>query len=205
MFHYRASGVFVPVFYILVTCRTGDSYWDMIHCVVQATDQQIEPAEIVCDFESGLVNALQTQFANAIILGCLFHLKQTLRRAMKRYAIPDEECQIPMTIGVLDTLAVMEHGQVRKGMKWAKREVKPRCAVAGLTYSTEKWGRIGTTLAWLDQYTNEVWNVFGLNNALIARTNNPLERFNRELNSRFPRPHPSMATFVTVINTLSSE
>ncbi|POM62695.1 hypothetical protein PHPALM_28116 [Phytophthora palmivora] len=169
MVHDRVSGVFVPAFYILTT---------------------------LCDFESGLMNALQTQFPNAIILGCLVHMIQALRRAMKRYAIPDEECQIAMTRGVLDTLTVMEH-----------EHVKLRCAVAGLTYSTEKWGRFWDYFVrtWLGQYTIKVWNVFGLNNELIARTNNPLERFNCELNSRFPAPHPSMATFVTVIKALSSE
>ncbi|KAG3252150.1 hypothetical protein PI124_g3249 [Phytophthora idaei] len=57
----------------------------------------------------------------------------------------------------------------------------------------------------MEQYGVEVWNVAGLDNELIARTNNPLERFNRELNSRFPRPRPSMATFVGVTKTLSSE
>ncbi|KAG2874159.1 hypothetical protein PC114_g25433 [Phytophthora cactorum] len=57
----------------------------------------------------------------------------------------------------------------------------------------------------MEQYGVEVWNVAGLENELIARTNNPLERFNRELNSRFPSPRPSVATFVGVVKTLSSE
>ncbi|POM80008.1 Hypothetical protein PHPALM_2208 [Phytophthora palmivora] len=74
--------------------RSGDSYWDIIHFIVQGTDQQIEPTEIVCDFESALIDAVQTQFPNAIIVGCLFHLKQVLRRAMKRFSIPDVECGI---------------------------------------------------------------------------------------------------------------
>ncbi|POM73961.1 Hypothetical protein PHPALM_9137 [Phytophthora palmivora] len=76
MVHDRASGIFVPVYYVLSTSRSGDSYWDIIHFIVQGTDQQIEPTEIVCDFESALKSAVQTQFPNAIIVGCLFHLKQ---------------------------------------------------------------------------------------------------------------------------------
>ncbi|POM65201.1 Hypothetical protein PHPALM_19123 [Phytophthora palmivora] len=191
MVHDRASGVFVPVFYVLSTSRTGDSYWDMIHFIVQATDQQIEPAEIVCAFESALMDALQTQFPNAIVLGCLFHMKQALRRAMKRCAIPEDECLIGMTQGVLDTVTVIEHEQVERA----------------LTYSVEKWKQFWSYFerTWLKQYSIEVWNVYGLDNELVARTNNPLERFNRELNSRFPTPHPSMTTFVTVIKTISQE
>ncbi|KAG2775357.1 hypothetical protein PC129_g23139 [Phytophthora cactorum] len=58
---------------------------------------------------------------------------------------------------------------------------------------------------WLEQYTIDVWNVFDLDNELVSRTNNPPERFNRDLNSRFPTPHPSMAVFVTVMKTISAE
>ncbi|GMF25787.1 unnamed protein product [Phytophthora lilii] len=179
----------------------------MIHFVVQATDQNLEPAEVICDFEAGLMNSIQTQFPNAIVLGCLFHMKQALRRAMKRYAIPDEECSIAMTPGVLDMLTVMDPARINKGSKWAKREMKMRCPEAGLIYSAEKWSEFWGYFArtWLEQYPIEVWNVYGLENELIERTSSPLEMFNIELNARFPTAHPSMATFITVIKTLSAE
>ncbi|ETL30650.1 hypothetical protein L916_16416, partial [Phytophthora nicotianae] len=179
----------------------------MANFVVQATDQLLELVEIVCDFEATLMNALQTQFPIAIVLECLFHMKQALRRVMKRYAITDEECLIAMTRGVLDTLTVIDHEQVERGIKWVKREIKKRCILAKTEYTTAKWEEFWGYFerTWLDQYTIDVWNVFGLDNELVARTNNSLERFNRELNSRFPTPHPSMATFVTVIKTIAAE
>lgn len=34
--------------------------------------QQLQPAEVVCDFESALINSVQLQFADAVVLGCLF-------------------------------------------------------------------------------------------------------------------------------------
>ncbi|ETM51544.1 hypothetical protein L914_04633 [Phytophthora nicotianae] len=134
-------------------------------------------------------------------------MKQALRRVMKRYAITDEECLIAMTRGVLDTPTVIDHEQVERGIKWVKREIKKRCILAKTEYTTAKWEEFWGYFerTWLDQYTIDVWNVFGLDNELVARANNSLERFNRELNSRFPTPHPSMATFVTVIKTLAAE
>ncbi|POM60541.1 hypothetical protein PHPALM_30596 [Phytophthora palmivora] len=103
MVHNRASGLFVPVFYILRTSRTGDAYWDLMYFVLQATDQQLSPTEVICAFESaltlsrldkwlakGLIEAVQTQLRDAIVIGCLFHLKQALRRAMKRLSIPED-------------------------------------------------------------------------------------------------------------------
>lgn len=50
-----------------------------------------------------------------------------------------------------------------------------------------------------------LWNVHGLTERLVARTNNPLQRFNRELNSAFSTPHPSLAVFVTTIEAISRE
>ncbi|OWZ09198.1 hypothetical protein PHMEG_00018138 [Phytophthora megakarya] len=197
MVHDRASGLYVPVYYVLSTSRRGDSFWDMIHFVVQGTDQQLEPAEVVCDFECALIDTVQTQYPNAIVIGCRFHLKQALRRAMKRGGV-----RYRYDPWVLDILTVVEQNLIERAIKWVKREIRQRC-----DYSKAKsrgfWGYFQQT--WLEQYNVSVWNVAGLNSELVARTNNPLEMFNRELNDRFPKPRPSMATFVGVIKTLSAE
>jgi hypothetical protein len=75
MVHDWASGFYVPVFYVMTTSRTSDTYWDVFHQLIRAIDQQLEPAEIVCDFEAGLIRAVQVQFPNADVIGCLFHFK----------------------------------------------------------------------------------------------------------------------------------
>ncbi|GMF33394.1 unnamed protein product [Phytophthora fragariaefolia] len=172
-----------------------------------AVEQQLEPAEVVCDFKSALIDALQKQFPNAIIIGCLFHLKQALRRAMKRFLIPEDECSIAMTRGVLDTLTVLEHSLIESVIKWVKREICQRCGEAGIEYSKTKWRGFWDYFqrTWLELYDMSEWNVAGLSNEFVARANNPLERFNRELNDRFPKPRPSMTTFVGVIKTISAE
>lgn len=206
MVHDRASGLFVPVYYTLNTSRTQNAYWDRINFVVQASHQQINPAEIVCDFEPALIDAVQVQFSNSEVLGCLFHLKQALRRAMKALCVRDDEASVAMTQGIADMLTVIDPEKVENvGIRWVKSEIKRRCAASGLPYSVHKWRLFwryfGRT--WIDKYKPDVWNVFGMNNTLVACTNNPLERSNREINSRFPAPRPSMATFVSSIKQLS--
>lgn len=42
-----------------------------------------------------------------------------------------------------------------------------------------------------------------MSDRVVARANNPLERFNREMNTAFATPHPNMVTFVTTIEELS--
>ncbi|GMF58786.1 unnamed protein product [Phytophthora fragariaefolia] len=140
MVYDRASGLNIPVFYVLSTSRSADAYWDMMHFVRQAIYQQLSPAEVVWDFEVALVEVVQTQFRGAIVLGCLFHLKQALRRVMKRYAIPDAECTIAMTRGVIDILTVANPDQVKShGVAWAQIEIKQRCEKQRTAYSNAKW------------------------------------------------------------------
>ncbi|POM59936.1 hypothetical protein PHPALM_31268 [Phytophthora palmivora] len=210
MVHDRASGIFVPVYYVLSTSCSGDSLWDMIHFVMKGTDGQLEPAEVVCDFEC---------CSDAISIGCLFHLNQALRDTMKRFQFSQKECSKAMTHGVLDMLTVLEYSLIERGIKWMKREIRQRCDGVGMEYLKAMWrgfwGYFQRT--WpddtrrfhrprhMEQYDVSVWNMSGLNIELVARTNNPLERFNRVLNSCFPKPRPSMATFVSVIKTFSAE
>jgi len=54
---------------------------------------------------------------------------------------------------------------------------------------------------WISGYKIEDWKVYeSLNKlgTLSNRTINPLERFNRELNSYFPNGHPSLALFIDI-------
>ncbi|GMF56155.1 unnamed protein product [Phytophthora fragariaefolia] len=112
-----------------------------------------------------------------------------------------------MTRGVLDMITGLEHSLIENGIKWVKREIRQRCGEAGIEYSKAKWRGFWDYFqrTWLELNDISVWNVAGLSNELVARTNNPLERFNRELNNRFPKPRPSMMTFVGVIKKISAE
>lgn len=206
MVHDQASGLFVPVFYVLTTSRTSDTYWDIIHFVIQATDQKINPSQVVCDFEQGIIDAVQTQFPEANVVGCLFHFKQAIRRQMMKYCITREEIAIAMEQGVLDMLTVIERDLIDpKGINWVRIQIQLHCTQRHLRYSTKLWARFWRYFrrTWLHRYTPVVWNVHGLSNQLVARTNNPLERFNRELNNAFPVPHPSIPVFVDTINEIS--
>ena len=56
-----------------------------------------------------------------------------------------------------------------------------------------------------------IWNIHAIINDpdrvddLLNRTNNPLERFNRELNMHFATAHPTMAQLVECLKTMSQK
>eukprot|EP00644_Phytophthora_capsici_P017844 jgi/Phyca11/126353/e_gw1.62.117.1 len=80
-----------------------------------------------------------------------------------------------------------------------------KCAAAGISYSTDKWRSFWVYFVkvWIIKYKAASWNVHGLDRTSVSRTNNPLERFNRELNEMFSNPHPMLPTFVGKIESLA--
>ena len=137
----RASGLFVPVFYVLCTDRTADTYWDVVDFVYHPTHQQLDPESIVCDFEQGLIDAVATQFPQSRIVGCLFHLKQALRRKMLALHIPRLEISIAMRHGVIDTLTVLAYDKISQGITWVQAEIIRLCGLESVVVSAAKWLR----------------------------------------------------------------
>jgi hypothetical protein len=79
------------------------------------------------------------------------------------------------------------------GIPWCKSQLP----------QTTTWDRFWAYFknTWLGQYAIEDWNIHGL--ATTQRTNNPLERHNRELNQEFPVAHPTLVQFADTIKQVS--
>ncbi|POM80397.1 Hypothetical protein PHPALM_1772 [Phytophthora palmivora] len=140
-------------------------------------------------------------------VGCLFHFKQACRRKMKEYRLSEAEASVAMEFGVLDMLTVIAPEKIAiEGVAWVKSKIKAQCETKGLCYSQGKWKKFWQYFArtWLEMYPPELWNICGVQRKIVNRTNNPLERFHRELNAR-SKPHPSLKRFVRVIERIAFE
>ncbi|KAJ0398289.1 hypothetical protein ATCC90586_007230 [Pythium insidiosum] len=91
-----------------------------------------------------------------------------------------------------------------EGDRVAPTEVR-KCLETQVSYSTKKWGLFCAYFrhTWLKLLPPSLWNISGIRRDIVARTNNPLERFNRQLNAGFSSPHPSIAQFVYAIDDIS--
>ncbi|POM62588.1 hypothetical protein PHPALM_28244 [Phytophthora palmivora] len=81
------------------------------------------------------------------------------------------------------------------GIRFVQREIRCRCHELNTDYSDERWSQFWVYF--------RLWNVYGIDLQVVSRTNNPLERFNRELNAAISTPHPSLSAFVGIIEGLS--
>jgi hypothetical protein len=202
----QGSKVYVPVFYVLAASKTYEAYWNILQYISDACGERIDPQQIVCDFELALIQAVQDWFPDADVVGCFFHFKQACARKMAKLRISKPEIKIAMEKGVLDMLTVSEHSTIAKnGVAWVRARIRERCGEEGIKFSAKPWRAFWVYFhkTWITLLPPTVWNVHGINRSIVARTNNPLERFNRELNAAFGTPHPSSVRFVQTIEGVS--
>ena len=97
---------YVPVFYILLEGKSEHVYKAALKQIL-LEQESFTPGEIHCDFERGLINAIQCVFPKSPIVGCLFHFKQAIHRKLKELAISSEEIVFFMRPGMLDILTLI--------------------------------------------------------------------------------------------------
>lgn len=127
---------------------------------------------------------------------------------MKKLRLSEQEIKIAMTSGYIDRLTVIDTTKVEShGIPWCRREIRRKCQELGITYARAKWKAFWSYFVrtWIKRYPPKIWNVHGISNGIIARTNNPLERFNRELHKSVPGDHPALPAFIHAINKVSVE
>lgn len=195
----KATGGYYPAAFVLATSNKYDIYF---HAVQYAMD----PEFVYCDFEAALHHAIHDHSPDVKVVGCLFHFKQSCRRRMKKYRIPEKECTIAMASGVLDMLTVIPRHKVPvQGVEWVKEKIRSQCVRQNIGHSTAKWEQFWSYFdrTWIKKFPPTYWNVEGFTDKIINRTNNPLERFSRELNAAIPTPHPDLPSFVSIIEMVA--
>lgn len=125
---------------------------------------------------------------------------------MSKLQIPKPEISIAMESGGLDMLTVSEHSTIEpNGIAWVRARIKVRCDENSIKCLVKLWRKFWVYFrrTWITLHPPAVWNVHGLRRDVVARTNNPLERFNRKINSAFSTPHPSTVRVVQTIEDIS--
>ncbi|GMF39124.1 unnamed protein product [Phytophthora lilii] len=110
-----------------------------------------------------------------------------------------------METGMQDMLTVINSDHVvPHGIAYVTRKLRQECTALNLAYTSSKWTMFWSYFqrTWVRQFPVVLWNVHGMDFTVGSRTNNPLERFNRELNASIASPHPNLPAFVGVIDIL---
>ncbi|TYZ59907.1 hypothetical protein PybrP1_009220 [[Pythium] brassicae (nom. inval.)] len=136
-------------------------YWN----VLQATNQALDPATIVCDFEAALQQAAMTQFCDAHVVGCYFHFLQANGRKMDKLAISPVEIAVAMEGRALDLITVIPVERVAAdGTAFVRTRIRELCNSRGHSYSHGKWDAFWAYFhrTWARSFPPHLWNVSGI-------------------------------------------
>jgi hypothetical protein len=87
MIYSKAHDKYVPIFYILLQSKLEMVYFQALHFVKTHSPDSFNPKTITCDFEQGLLKAIEDQFKEVPIVACLFHWKQALVRKLESFHV----------------------------------------------------------------------------------------------------------------------
>jgi hypothetical protein len=211
MCYSRQYDEYLPIYYVLLQSKEESVYKYALEqlqlCTLNLIGHKMEAKTITCDFEKGLINAVVNSFPEAIPIMCLFHFKQAIRKnLLKRFKIPEDlVSELMNEKGLINLLTIIPIDEIEEvGIPYIRENFDEKDYEEKFTQFWKYFLR-----TWIFQFRPSYWNIHDIvksnESIMINRTNNPLERFNRELNSAFPTPHPTMAEFITVIRQKSFE
>lgn len=84
-------GFVTPLAFCLLDGKTVGHYRQILQaikrCVSRVTGHQLQPKKVICDFEKGLMLAVETEFPLTRIRGCYFHFTQSLWRHIQELGL----------------------------------------------------------------------------------------------------------------------
>ncbi|KAK1940193.1 hypothetical protein P3T76_008516 [Phytophthora citrophthora] len=120
--------------------------------------------------------------------------------------VSEAEVSLAMREGCIDRLTVIRRcDTVFRGIQDVRHMIKRDCGDQGISHSKDNWKKFWKYFkrTWIKKFVPEWWNIYGLIEDIVNRTNNPLERYNRTLNEAFLVPHPDVIQFISVIERQS--
>jgi hypothetical protein len=206
MIYSDLASMFVPIMYGLLEGKHSYQYDDFLIGIEQVLEQKLDVHCVSCDFEIGIINTCKGRYIinedhwpKAVIVGCFFHWKQAVKRHLQDLKLPTDQVLGALESGMVDVLTIVKEDEIESTILYLTEVIKNRFNpneqdqrkwIIYFKYFRNTW--IKGAFKFAD------WNISALTgaDAIQNRTNNALERYNRELNSMI-KNNPSIAEFIT--------
>lgn len=190
MVHDVGTELFVPCVYCLLTSKNEYLYLTALHEIIVLTKFNWMPRIITSDFEIALITAIKHEFPESRLLCCYFHLKQSIKRKLKKIKISSENSDV--ILSKIQLLTVVPITEISVAIEF----------INTLTDEQEElkvfWDYFQKT--WMTRFHPVLWNLSTTEDInIVGRTNNALERYNRRLGEHFFNAHPNLCFFISVI------
>lgn len=235
MAYVKRWNMFVPIWYVLMTNKDKESYSRALDGIVRSAKgngqhQYLKAKTVMTDFEAAEISAVKEELKPTYTLGCCFHWKQCQSGKLKQLGVHPEILwnlvgiyDSESGVGLLEMLTFINPAEIEsKGIPYIQRTLTASGVTQGYESEMEEYW-IYFVKTWVHTFEPLTWNVYhlitdehgnrkatfeGLSEEecqLFQRTNNCLERFNREMNEAFPVSHPNLFQFIETIKDKSNK
>lgn len=177
-----------PVVFAMLPDKRKSTYIRMLNAIRRAIPEWA-PETVSADFETAVIEAVNSVFPNAQFHGCFFHFSQSLWRKVQNLGLSSEyntDQEVRDSVRKCAALAFLKPADVEEG--WLH--------VHGMAEKNEKLSKFLDYFVeqWLDNplLPLTAWNCSGRRH----RTNNAVEGWNYRLNSVVGKPHPRIQSLI---------
>ncbi len=156
---------------------------------------RLEPATVCIDFEAAMIGAIQEEFHNTRIRGCLFHFSQALWRKVQELGLAvryKEDEAFNRLVRRAAALPLVPVNLVDEVWLMALNEVNDVEADRFKDYVTSTW--VDGNVA---RFPIELWTQY--DNIEGLRTNNHIEGWHSKLNRAIGRQHPNIFVLIELL------
>jgi hypothetical protein len=169
----------------LMTGKSIGQYREVLQALKRgvraASGQRLRPKHVVCDFELSIITAVQTEFPQAKVCGCVFHLNQSLYRKISALGLKtpfQRDMQLRSALMKILSLCYLPLALMRINFVRLVRSATFQALVAN--YPSLRDFSTYMRVTYFDgNFPPSTWNCFTRNAA--ARTNNFVESKNHGL------------------------
>ena len=203
-----------PSAYILLTNKDTEIYTECFDALVAL--RNFSPETIMLDFELALKNALTLAFPSATLDNCFFHISQVVLEAVKRLGYKQEYERITVSttgqqsysslciwVRRLMMLAFVPVEEVRDSYYFILDQLPEDLHIDDLlAYFQTTWAEglsTGRRAPGNARFPPETWNCFDRTVALLNRTNNYVESWNKKFAGLVGHSHPTIWNFLAAV------
>lgn len=192
------SGFVLPVLYVLLPNKTGETYlrmWPLLN-----------PSAVSIDFEKGAITAVQTIFPNCQIHGCLFHLTKNMRKQLaeinllSRYMTEPDFAMYPRMVVALTFVPISD---LNTALETLEEEIPDELRPV-INWFEDNY--LGRRFRYHTRrpvcYPPATWSVYERTLNGEDRTNNHVEAAHRRLQTELGMSHPTLWKFIGGIRTV---
>lgn len=198
--HSLIDGKAIPLIYALI-CNKQEVTYRRVFSKLKEIDPLLEPESVLADFESASMNAIREVFPNSRIVGCFFHLAQSLWRKIQQCKLTElyrSQEDVRLKLKMLLALSFVPENDVQFALEIITEDFPEQ-----LQPITEYWecnyvGRRLHNIA--PRFPIETWNMFNRVSSSLPKSNNSLEAWHNSFQRALDCQHPSIFRLLDRLN-----